>query len=63
MLNVLDHLGWGIAVTVVPVVTVTMCLVLVAFAALGARHPATRRHYLSVMAHLTQYVNALRGRR
>jgi hypothetical protein len=55
------HLAWG-AVTAVPVVAVTICVVLVALAALAARRPATRRHCLRVMAHLTQYVVALRSR-
>jgi hypothetical protein len=63
MSNLLDHLGWGIIVVIVPVVTVTICLVLVVLVALGARRPATRRHCLRVMAHLTQYLRVLRSGR
>ncbi|HKT02255.1 MAG TPA: hypothetical protein VJT31_22230 [Rugosimonospora sp.] len=63
MHTVLDHLGWGFIVVAAPLVVVTLCIVLIAFAALGARRPATRRHCLRVMAHLTQYVGVLRGGR
>jgi hypothetical protein len=55
--------GWGALVLAMPVATVTICVVLVALAALTARRPATRRHCLRVLASLTRYVTALRGER
>lgn len=63
MSGVIDHLGWGALIAVLPVAAVTTCVVLVALAALTARRPATRRHCLSVITHLTQYLRALRSER
>jgi hypothetical protein len=63
MSSELDYLGWAAAVAVLPAVAVTMCVVLVALAAVVARKPATRRHYLSVIQHLTEYVGVLRNKR
>lgn len=60
MPDVPDHLGWGAAVVVVPVVAVTLCVVVVALAALAARQPGTRRHTLAVIKVLTEYVATLR---
>ncbi|MER7455625.1 hypothetical protein [Micromonospora sp. NPDC126480] len=58
-----DQLGWSVIVLALPVATVTIGVVLIALAALTARRPATRRHYLRVLASLTRYVTALRGER
>jgi hypothetical protein len=56
--------GWGtILVAVVPTALITICVVVVALAALTARRPATRRHCLAVITHLTRYANAVRSRR
>lgn len=55
--------GWTLAVLALPVGLVTVCVVLVALTALAARKPATRRHCLSVLTHLTQFVTVLRNRR
>ncbi|MET8907591.1 hypothetical protein [Micromonospora sp. NPDC004551] len=63
MPDLIDHLGWGVVVLAVPMVTVTICVVLVALAALAARQPETRRHCLRVLGALTRYVTALRGDR
>jgi hypothetical protein len=63
MPDLVDHLGWSVVVFSVPLVTVTICVVLVALATLTARRPATRRHCLRVLAALTRYVTALRGDR
>lgn len=57
------HLFWGAVLVAVPVTLVTVCVIVIALAALVARRPATRRHCLSVMAQLTQYLHALRARR
>jgi hypothetical protein len=61
MFGVLGHLG--AAIVAIPVAVVTACFVLVVIAALAARRPATRRHYLTIMDRLTTYVVALRSRR
>lgn len=55
--------SWVLAVLAVPVSLVTVCVVLVALIALAARKPATRRHCLMVLAHLTQFVTVLRNKR
>lgn len=46
-----------------PTALVSIGMVIVAFLALGARRPATRRHCLKVLDQLTAYVVALRGKR
>ena len=62
MQNLIDQFGWG-ALLLLPVVTITISVAIIAVATLLARRPATRRHCLQILAHLTQYVSALRGRR
>ena len=62
MLELFDQLGWAIIV-LLPVVSITLCVVVVAVAALVARRPDTRRHCLTVLMHLTRYVSVVRGRR
>lgn len=55
--------GWAtILVAVLPTVLITICVFMVALASLAARRPATRRHYLAVITHLTRYISALRNR-
>lgn len=64
MPHAFNHLGWSAVVAAaLPAVVVTICVVLVALATLAARTPATRRHCLSVIQHLTQYVDVLRSKR
>lgn len=63
MSDPIDYLGCGALVLAGPVVTVTICVVLVALITLTARRPATRRHCLRVLAGLTRYVTALRSPR
>ncbi|MEU7906344.1 hypothetical protein [Actinoplanes sp. NPDC049118] len=64
MKDLFAHTGWAtILVAVVPTALITICVVVVALAALAARRPATRRHYLAVLTHLTRYAGVLRNRR
>jgi hypothetical protein len=64
MKDLFAQTGWAtILLAVVPTALVTICVVVVALAALAARRPATRRHCLAVITHLTRYAGVLRGRR
>jgi hypothetical protein len=60
MFDSLGDLAWGALMITVPVTIVTISIVLVALAALTARRPATRRHFLNVMSHLTHVLRVLR---
>jgi hypothetical protein len=63
MPGAVDYLGWAAAVVALSLILVTISVVLIALAALAARAPATRRHCLSVLQHLTQYIDVLRRKR
>lgn len=64
MKDLFAQTGWAtILVAAVPTALITICVVVVALAALAARRPATRRHCLAVIAHLTRYASVLRSRR
>ncbi|MFK3982393.1 hypothetical protein ACI2K4_18685 [Micromonospora sp. NPDC050397] len=64
MSDLFAQTGWAtILVAVVPTALITVCVVVVALAALAARRPATRRHYLAVITHLTRYASVVRGRK
>jgi hypothetical protein len=58
----LDNLSAGI-IALIPLVLVTVCVTVVTLAALAARKPATRRHYLALLTALTGYVQAMRSRK
>jgi hypothetical protein len=53
---------WPGIVTFLPAALLTLGIVVISLIALGARSPATRRHHLSVIAALTEYVRALRAK-
>jgi len=61
MFDSLGDLAWSALVVTVPVLILTVCIVVVALAALIARRPGTRRHCLNVLYQLTQVLRALRG--
>ena len=60
MFDSLGDLAWSALMISVPVTIVTICIVLVALAALTARSPDTRRHCLKVISQLTQVLRVLR---
>ena len=60
MLGPLSRFGWSVAITL-PISAVSIGVLVAAFGALTARRPATRRHCLDVIDHLTEYVAALRA--
>jgi hypothetical protein len=62
MFDSLGDLAWSALMISVPVTIVTICIVLVALAALTARNPDTRRHCLNVISRLTQVLSVLRRR-
>jgi len=64
MKDLFAQTGWAtILLAAVPTALITICVVVVALAALAARRPATRRHCLAVITHLTRYASVLRSRR
>lgn len=64
MSDLFAQMGWtAVLIAVVPSVLITVCVVVIALAALGARRPATRRHCLALIAHLTRYASVVRSRR
>jgi hypothetical protein len=56
----LGDLAWSALMITVPVIIVTICIVLVALAALTARRPGIRRHCLNLISQLTQVLRVLR---
>ena len=64
MKDLIAQTGWAtILLAAIPTALITICVVVVALAALTARRPATRRHCLAVITHLTRYAGVVRGRR
>jgi hypothetical protein len=64
MKDLIAQTGWAtILLAAVPIALVTICVVVVALAALTARRPATRRHCLALITHLTRYAGVVRSRR
>jgi hypothetical protein len=65
MLGLDDQHGWFAALLVAafPTAVVSLGVVLLAFLALAARRPRTRRHCLDVLAQLIRYAGVLRSKR